>query len=85
MKKIISIIILLMVMALIGCGSPSQGSEKNIYNIQLYSGGKVVGEWISFMNPLSKGNGVRIYFIDAESGQKMLISGTMIITKSVEY
>lgn len=84
MKKMIAALVLATAMLATGCtdaataGLFAIGSQ---HRVQLYSGGKLVGEWTSTGAVKNENQSDGYFFKDQASGKLICVTGTIVITQ----
>jgi hypothetical protein len=82
MKKLILIVSILALSFTLGCKDATRAQFSALgkrHKITLYSGGKVVGEWISTGNVSNQENSDGWYFEDEKTHRLVEVAGTLVI------
>lgn len=80
MKKFLIILAVLFTIGCTDAGIKNFTTYGSSGNVQLYSGGKLVGEWTSTGKIMSESCNDGWCFVDTETGKLIRVIGTTIIT-----
>ena len=79
--KLISVLAILSIVSCTDAKRAKMGGYGDEHRVQLYSGGKLVREWVATGKVLSVENSDGYYFSDKETGGLVEVSGDVVITK----
>jgi len=82
MKKILGLVVLAALIG--GCSNATMAKVESMgsrHHVQLYSGGKLIGEWTSTGAISNEENSDGFYFQDENTGKLIRVSGDAIVTQ----
>ena len=79
--KLIAVAILITLNSCTDATKAKMGGYGDEHKVEMYSGGKLVKEWVATGKVQSESNSDGYYFNDKETGKLVEVSGDIVITK----